>query len=321
MRARPHLPDIGDMAEPMNAVKAREFAELLRREGARILLVAIAGKQQLQRNAPLVEARESIDQRQHAFVGEHAPDIGRGHRRWRVGQRRELLGVDSRPRNEDDGLGRNPETEHKGAVVGILHDGAAPPPPQQAGKRIAHGFARQPADARLADEERAQPRQAVDHRGVGKAEARRGAEQHRLQRDVMLDLGLQLADEAPERENRRDAAERRETAPAPIERMRDKAFPDDGGFAMLDPGRHMYFKARLLGRAGHRQPMRQEIPVLGDDVEDARGHQRGFYQRCGLGGTAGDEKPTKPSDPALFLNVAAFAPFLFRGRFAIFCVG
>ena len=88
MRARPHRPDVGDMAEPVDAVEAGEFAELLGRERARILLVAIAGQQQLERDAALAEQRERLDQRHHALVGEHAPDIGRGHRRRRLGQRR-----------------------------------------------------------------------------------------------------------------------------------------------------------------------------------------------------------------------------------------
>ena len=256
MRAGPDLADIGDMAEPVNAVEAGEFTQLLRRERARILLVAVAGEQQLQRNAPLGHAREGIDQRQHALVGEHASDIGRGHRRRRLGQRRQRLGVDAGPRNEEDGLGGHAETEHEGAVVRILHHGATPPPPQQAGEDKTHGLARQPADARLADEQRAQPRQAVDHRRGGHAEARRGAEQYRLQRNVVLDVGLQLADETAQRENGRETAERREAAPAPIERMRDEAFPGDGGLAMFDSGRDMHLVARRFGGAGHRQPMR-----------------------------------------------------------------
>ena len=44
--------------------------------------------------------------------------------------------------------------------------------------------------------------------------------------------------------------------------------------------------ARVLGGAGHGQAMRQEIPVLGDDVEDAGGHRpkacisaRGFAEQ------------------------------------------
>ena len=86
MAARPHLPDIGDMAEPLNAVEAGEFAELLGRKRTRILLVAIAGEQQLERDAALAEQTKGLDQRDHAFVGQHASDIGGGYRRWRLGQ-------------------------------------------------------------------------------------------------------------------------------------------------------------------------------------------------------------------------------------------
>ena len=217
--------------------------------------------------------------------------------------------------------GGTPRPSTKARSSGILHHGATPPPPQQAGEDKTHGLARQPADARLADEQRAQPRQAVDHRRGRHAEARRGAEQHRLQRNVVLDVGLQLADEAAQRENRRETAERREAAAAPIERMRDEAFPGDGGLAMFDSGRDMHLVARRLGGAGHRQPMRQEIPVLGDDIEDARGHQSGLYQRRGPGGTAGDESAVQPSDPAIFSMLRLLNPFLLPRRFAMFCFG
>ena len=83
IRPLPDRPDVGNVAEPLDAVETRELAKLLGRERTRILLVAVAGQQELERDASLAERREGLDQRQHALVGEHAADIGRGHgRRW-----------------------------------------------------------------------------------------------------------------------------------------------------------------------------------------------------------------------------------------------
>ena len=48
MGARPDLANVGDMAEPIDAEGRGEFAQLLRRERARIFPVGIAGKEQLE---------------------------------------------------------------------------------------------------------------------------------------------------------------------------------------------------------------------------------------------------------------------------------
>ncbi len=44
------------MAEPLNAVEAREFAQLLGRKRSRILLIAVAGKKEIELGAALTEA-------------------------------------------------------------------------------------------------------------------------------------------------------------------------------------------------------------------------------------------------------------------------
>ena len=87
----PHLADIGDVAEPANAEGRGEFAKLLGRERSRIFPVGIAGKQKLELHPARGGERIGLDQRDHALVGEHAPDIGRGDGRRRLGQRHEML--------------------------------------------------------------------------------------------------------------------------------------------------------------------------------------------------------------------------------------
>ena len=89
-----------------------------------------------------------------------------------------------------------------------------------------------------------------------------------LQRDVMGDRRAQLRDgrDASAATVRSDAsgATRPRTNGTGCS---DKAFRLDGGRAIDDVGRHMHLEAGRARRACHRQAMRQEIPVLGDDVE------------------------------------------------------
>ena len=54
--------------------------------------------------------------------------------------------------------------------------------------------------------------------------------------------------------------------------MGREAFMLDAGAPVFHSGRNMHLIARRLGRPGHGQPVRQEIPVFGDDVENARRH-------------------------------------------------
>ena len=88
-----------------------EFAKLLRRERSRIFPVGIAGKEKLEPDAARGGERIGLDQRDHALVGEHAPDIGRGDGRRRLWQRHEMLRVDARPRNQVDASLRHAEAE------------------------------------------------------------------------------------------------------------------------------------------------------------------------------------------------------------------
>ena len=75
---------------------------------------------------------------------------------------------------------------------------------------------------------------------------------------------------SPQRADRGDGAERREPAAHERHRMQHEAFRLDRRRAVDHPRRHMNLEARVARRARHRQAMRQEIPVLGDDIEQAQ---------------------------------------------------
>ena len=99
--------------------------------------------------------------------------------------------------------------------------------------------------------------------------------------------------------------------------MRHEAFALDGRLAVLQPGGDMDLVAGLLGGAGHGQAMRQEIPVLGDDIEDAGGHRRGLVSAPG----ALRNSLASPATSGHCLAIAVFAPFRWRENQGMFCFG
>ena len=128
--------------------------------------------------------------------------------------------------------------------------------------------------AMIADEERAEPGEAVDHGDGRKPDAGNAAEQHRLQRDVVQDVRPDPAQEPAQLRHAGKAVRRRQAAALPGQRMRDEALGLDRLLALVQPCRDMNFVAGRLRRARHGQAVRQEVPVLGDDIEDASSHGR-----------------------------------------------
>src|SRR6476660_3235336 len=138
-------------------------------------------------------------------------------------------------------------------------------------ERKAHSASRDSAYLGFADEESAEASHAIHHRHVGKAEACGRTEQDGFQRNVMENIGIELAEKAPEFEDGGETAERREAPAAPGERVRDEALLLDGRPSLRESRCHMHFVACRLCRTGHGQPVRQEVPILGDYVEKAGG--------------------------------------------------
>ena len=56
--------------------------------------------------------------------------------------------------------------------------------------------------------------------------------------------------------------------------MQREAFVADGVAVLADIGGDVNLEAGGAGGAGHRQAVRQEVPVLGHDVENARRRPR-----------------------------------------------
>ena len=92
----------------------------------------------------------------------------------------------------------------------------------------------------------------------------------------MQDVGLKLAKQPPDVEDCREIAAGRQAPPAPAERVRHEAFLFDGFFAVLKPRRDMYFVACGFCRVRHGQAVREEVPVLSDQKEQAPWHGAGF---------------------------------------------
>ena len=102
-----------DVAEPIDADRGWRIRGAARAQASRDS--PCRNRRRAGAEAPRLacQARERIDEGEHALVSEHAPDIGRGHRRRRLRQRREMSGVDARAWNEHDLLGRHAERERR----------------------------------------------------------------------------------------------------------------------------------------------------------------------------------------------------------------
>ena len=179
--------------------------------------------------------------------------------------------VDAGPRDQIHASLRHAEAEHESLVVRVLHDSAASLPLEQGFQRGNDERAGELALAMIADEERAEPGEAVDHGDGRKPDAGDAAEQHRLQRDVVQDVRPDLAQELAQLRHAGKAVRRRQAAALPGQRMRDEALGLDRLLALVQPRRDMNFVAGRLRRARHGQAVRQEVPVLGNDIEDAGG--------------------------------------------------
>src|SRR5215475_667518 len=292
---------VATMARPQAAASSRLFGKPSRREAS----TAKCARLHTSRISATWPS-ERLDQNVHALVGEHAPDIGGGDRWRRLGQGREQLGVDSRTRNENHGLLRCAKRNDEGAVVGILHHGFATRSPQQMSEGKAHGPAADLAHFGLANEQRAEAGHAIHYGRIGEPEACRGAKQNGLERYIMENVRIELVEKTPELKHRREAAERREATAAPRECVRGEALLLDDHPALLDPRCNMDVVAGGLRRAGHGQPVRQEVPILCDDVEQAGG---GHGWACSSGIYAAKQKhggrfSDTPSRP-----FPAFSPF------------
>ena len=174
----------------------------------------------------------------------------------------------------------------KALVVGILHDGPAARPLEQARERKAHDAARGPAHLRLADEQRAEPGQAVDH-GTRFRPRLAAVPSSTGFSDTLWMMSGSISPKQPPQLHRR----RRCCGGAKGCRDARRAHAGTKPSASIAPlpldaaWRHAPRSPRPW-RRGPWAAGGQEIPVLGDDIEQARGHGPRLYQRAGARETA-----------------------------------
>src|SRR3974390_2117976 len=65
-------------------------------------------------------------------------------------------------------------------------------------------------------------------------------------------------------------------AAVPVQRMQDKIFALNLSPAIDDACSDMHFVPGLFGGARHGQPMREKVPVFGNEIEQLARHQRAY---------------------------------------------
>ena len=86
----------------------------------------------------------------------------------------------------------------------------------------------------------------------------------------MGEIGLKPAVETANLADHARQIPRIKAAAPPVERMEQKTFGFDGRAMAVDMGGDVHLVARVARGAGHRQAMRDEIPVFGDQVDQPR---------------------------------------------------
>ena len=89
----------------------------------------------------------------------------------------------------------------------------------------------------------------------------------------MNKVGTNLPIKASGFRDRREHSNWIQATATPMDRMKDKTFLRYLRGAIANPGRNMHLISGILGRARHGKPMRDEIPVFRDQVEDFLNHQ------------------------------------------------
>ena len=175
-----------------------------------------------------------------------------------------MRGVDPGTANQRD-MGRvEAELGERGAIFRVLHDN----------RPAAGNKAQGPAERSLAPRRpraRAEPHHRRHHRRRGARRERQPcgdpAEQRRLQRDVIEDVGSLAAIEPHDFPQCAQPAEDAVAAPLPAERVKRKPLAANLLAMLAHPCRDRHGKPRIARRPRHRQAVRAEIPILGHEKE------------------------------------------------------
>ena len=218
------------------------------------------------------------DRVQHALAAQHAadqrhPDARPARFRDRLRQRREMRRIDPGAADQHQTRPVDPEPGERLAVLRVLHDDAG----------VAGGMAQSPRQRRAG-----QPRrparggkpgtEPVDGGDAGRPSARRGnarrsaaaAEQYRLQRDMMHDIGPLAPIQRGDRRHGAAGADDTVAAPPPAQRLEPKPLGADPVAMRALARGDDDFEPGIARRPRDRQPVRPEIPILGDQIEQLR---------------------------------------------------
>ena len=99
------------------------------------------------------------------------------------------------------------------------------------------------------------------------ADAGDGADDRRLHPDVMHEVRLQPLIECADFADDADEVPWMRAAAPPVQRMQLEAVAFDGRAAVHDVCGNVHFIAGAQSGAGHRQAVRQEVPVLGHQID------------------------------------------------------
>jgi hypothetical protein len=156
-----------------------------------------------------------------------------------------------------------------GAVVGVLHQHGVARTIEQSAHQQAHGKAGHPRPQCLRRESKAEPRHGMQFHN-GQADAGERADDRRLYADVMHQVRPEpLIEPADFAENANEIV-RPGTAAPPVQRMQLETVAFDRRAAVHHIGRDVDVVTGAQRGAGHRQAMRQEVPVLGHQINQHR---------------------------------------------------
>jgi hypothetical protein len=218
-------------------------------------------KRKAGRDEPLVRR----DQAAKPLVLKQTTDESDRDRLSRRGQRRERIGLNARARDQEDFFRCNPDSLDRSAIVIVLHQNRMVATVDQGTDEALDHRADQTGFELLRGKNETQTGERVEA-DERKTDGREFTDDRRLQGDVVNDgwrqLALQPAHVADNGKNR----QRGGAAALSVQRMQMKIIRRDGGTARDDMGRDMHVISRPLGRQRHRQAMREEIPILGDEI-------------------------------------------------------
>ena len=248
----------------------------MRGQRAGVVGIGRAREHQLDRHAAGAQQADRGDCIEHPLVAQHARDErDRDRAAFRRRQRGEMAEIDPRSPDQRDPPPVDPESGEGRAVFRVLHDDPAAVPGGGQAQCCAERRPAQPRAETACRKPGAETHHRVDHgrrraRSPEGKRTREAAEQHRLQRDVVQNIGAFDPVKPGDRSNRPGRAGESVAAPPPRQRAKRKAFVGDRPAMRAHPCRDHDLEPVVARRPRDRQPVRAEIPILGDEKQQLR---------------------------------------------------